>query len=147
VVRRTITTNRPLQLSEAANLGVHALVYLAQNPEAVSAASHIAEQMAVSSTHLSKVMGRLAVAGFLTSTRGARGGFALACAPEDVTVLEIVEAIDGPLPESTCMLGRPICSTETCAFTRLHDDVVALMRAHLGSMSIADLAREVGRLG
>ncbi|MBW1880922.1 MAG: Rrf2 family transcriptional regulator [Deltaproteobacteria bacterium] len=96
--------------------------------------------MGVSATHLSKVLGRLAAAGFLTSMRGAKGGFALASAPESYTVLEIVEAIDGPLPESTCMLGQPICSKETCAFTRLHEEVIALIRVHLGTTSLADLA-------
>jgi len=140
-------TSRALQLSEAANLGVHALIYLTRNRGSRSSAAHIAEQMAVSATHLSKVLGRLAAAGFVTSTRGARGGFALDRPPESCTVLEIVEAIDGPLPESTCLLGQPICTKTTCAFTRLHDEVMALVRRHLGQTSLADLASDDDWLG
>ena len=130
-----------LQLSEAANLGVHALVHL-QIQQGHHSAGAIAKVLGASPTHLSKVLARLASAGFLTSTRGAQGGFTLVDGAAEHTVLDVIVALDGPLPQSTCLLGTPMCGRCSCAFTRLHHEAMALMTRHLGSLTIAGLARE-----
>ncbi|MBT3217955.1 MAG: Rrf2 family transcriptional regulator [Proteobacteria bacterium] len=130
-----------LQFSEAANLGVHALVYLFAESKHHSAAA-IAKVLNASPTHLSKVLGRLANAGFVTSTRGARGGFALVEGAAGRSVLDVIENLDGPLPQTACLLGRPMCYGGRCAFARLHDEMMVSMGNHLGSLTIAELARQ-----
>ena len=51
-------------------------------------------------------MGQLATSGLLTSARGASGGFALAKAPSEITLADIVEAVEGPIAMTVCSEGR-----------------------------------------
>ncbi|MSR06350.1 MAG: Rrf2 family transcriptional regulator [Gemmatimonadetes bacterium] len=63
--------------------------------------------------YLSKIFHTLARAGILTSTRGKSGGFRLAQAPEETTLLEIVQEFDDITAGRQCLLGRPVCSDRT----------------------------------
>src|ERR1039457_5676018 len=79
----------------------------------------IATDQGVSQAHLSKVMQRLVKFGLLTSRRGPGGGFLLGRAPETITLLEILEAMDGPMSDNKCMLGRKKCLYGGCALGAL----------------------------
>ena len=99
-----------LRISEAANLGIHALVYLALERDcSPCSAGAIAKGLEVSESHLAKVMQRLAAAGMVSSTRGARGGFTIITDPDRTSLLQVLEAIDGPILSSGCLLGRGDC--------------------------------------
>ncbi len=130
-----------LQISEAANLAIHALALLDSWAGPPLATAHaLAQRMGVSETHLGKVLQRLARLGYLNSTRGARGGFRLARSLEGTTVLEVVEALDGPLPTPACLLGRSLCPPGACRLRPAHEELRATLRRHLGALSIHDLA-------
>lgn len=129
-----------INISEAANLAIHALTYLANNPEQQPVATGIvAQYMGASENHLSKVFQRLTKAGLVKSVRGPHGGFSLAWKPEEITLLEIYEAIDGPLTKTICVLGNTGCDRQNCVFgdlvTNIHDQV----EGHFSSTSLADL--------
>jgi Rrf2 family protein len=130
-------------ISEAANLGVHAMVWLAR-PEAPGSApvSLIAHGLGVSESHLGKVLQRLAHAGLLSSTRGQTGGFALARPARQIDLLQIIEAIDGPLAAEPCLLGKPVCERGTCGLTALLAEVTEKVRQGLSGMLLADFAEK-----
>jgi len=131
-----------LRISEAANLGIHALVYLALEKEcSPCSAGVIAKALEVSESHLAKVMQRLVAAGMVASTRGARGGFSITADPDLTSLLTVFEAIDGPILRSGCLLGRETCMVHMCWLAELEGDAIELVQKHLGSVTLADVAR------
>lgn len=130
-----------LNISEAANLGLHALVYLARRSDgAPVATAEIAESYGASETHLSKVFQRLAKAGLVRSVRGPRGGFRLQRAPGKITLREIYEALDGPLEGSACLFAKPRCGLGTCIFGDLVSDVNRRIASRFSTTTLADIA-------
>jgi Rrf2 family protein len=99
-----------LKISEAGSLALHTMVLLACQSEKTLSSHEIASFIGCSEAHLSKVMQRLAKTGLVTSRRGPRGGFSLKKRPEDTSLLEVFEAIEGPLASTKCLLGRPVCN-------------------------------------
>ncbi|MFH1842611.1 MAG: Rrf2 family transcriptional regulator [bacterium] len=129
-----------IKISEAANLAIHALAYLGSlPPDTYTSATIIAKKLNCSSSHLSKVLNGLAHQGILASRRGARGGFSLAVSKEEITTLEIIEAVDGPLPTSGCLLGQPICSQNSCVFRDLFADLREQLVTRLGEVRLVDI--------
>lgn len=117
-----------VRISEGSNIAIHALAYLAHLDQAEAIpVIKIAEFLGVSKDHLGKVMQRLTRQGFVNSRRGPRGGFTTARAPSEVTLLEIIEAVEGPLNSGRCLLGTPVCNTKKCLVSdlmqRIYDDV------------------------
>ena len=110
-------------ISEAASIGLHAMIVLAARTERPHATRAVAEQMRVSEAHLSKVFQRLARAGLVKSVRGPKGGFVLGRGAEAVSLLEVYEAIEGPTTRPSCLLPRPICGGSGCLVDRLFDQV------------------------
>jgi len=112
-----------LKISEATTLALHAMIYIAANPERPISTAKIAKRFNVSAAHLSKVMQRLTHVGLLKSLRGPNGGFVLMKPAEEITLLEIYEIIEGPVPTSTCLLETPACSGEICVISKLLKNV------------------------
>jgi len=98
-----------LKISEAASIGLHAMIILANHPNELVSVKDIAMQLDISGNHLSKVLQRLVKSELVVSIKGSKGGFKLAKKPEDVTFLEIYEAIDGKFKPSSCLLNKVGC--------------------------------------
>jgi Rrf2 family transcriptional regulator, nitric oxide-sensitive transcriptional repressor len=132
-----------LHISEAANLGLHALAYLARNSDGTPVTTAvIAEAYGVSEAHLSKVFQRLAKAGLVKSVRGPRGGFKLRRAPGEITLREIYEALDGPLLRSACLFSEPKCGLTDCLLGDLLSDVHQRIAARFSNTTLADVAAQ-----
>ena len=115
-----------LKISDATNLGFHALIYLAINYEKQLPVStvEIAEQFNISSNHLSKVLQRLTKARIVKSVRGPKGGFVLAKDPSEVSLKEIYEAIDGSIVTGdVCLLDKKRCNMSMCILGSLIGDI------------------------
>ena len=138
--------SNPLKFSEAANLAVHACAFLAAGGGRMSA-GRLAELMDVSQSHLAKVLQRLAAKGLLESTRGAAGGFRLARPARELTLLELVETVDGPLDEGGCLLGKPVCGRDSCLFTDLMERTGRMVRRKLESVTLAKFTSEMPGFG
>jgi Rrf2 family protein len=117
-----------LKISEAASLAIHAMVLVAEreSDEPVNVAK-VANWLDASEAHLGKIFQWLVKAGLLTSQRGPKGGFKLAKAPADVSLLDIFVAIDGPFPTSSCLLSRnkcrPTCHIVGDVLDKIHQEV------------------------
>ena len=104
-----------LKISEAASLGLHAMIILAKTPDELVSVKYISDTLEVSANHLSKVMQRLVKSDLVRSIKGNGGGFKLAQKPDDVTLLDIYEAIDGKFKPSGCLLERQnACEPQKC---------------------------------
>lgn len=107
-----------LDLSWEAVTGLYAVHYLARRQEPVPTAE-IARHGGLSSASLSKVLQRLRRGGIVRSERGR--GFSLARAPHEVSVLEVVRAIEGPIgTPGRCLMKNDHCAyREVCPVSRL----------------------------
>lgn len=112
-------SNSLLKISEAATIGLHAMIMLAKNHEKMLTLNIIAKALNVSPNHLSKVMQRLNKAGFIESIKGYNGGFKMALNPEEVSFLEIYETFDGKLKCGNCLL------TNNCEKDCIFGDLVS----------------------
>jgi Rrf2 family protein len=95
-----------LHISDAASLALHAMVLIAGKPDTLVSTHEIAEQLGVSENHLAKVRQTLSRAGLVESTRGPHGGFRLAKSAAEITLLDVYEAVEGPIRPTSCLLGR-----------------------------------------
>ena len=91
-----------------------------------------------------KLMGQLAVAQLLSSTRGAGGGFALARPATEISLADIVEAVEGPIAMTACsgQEGPSDCALDAHCRIKPHMGVVGTaVRGALGAVSLTELAR------
>ena len=98
-----------LRLTNAADYAIRAMLHMACLPEeGVALRSDIARIHGIPSSFMAKILRSLVKAGLLRSTRGVHGGFALARPTTEISLLDVVEAIEGPL-------GIVDCTQEPCA--------------------------------
>ena len=90
-----------------------------------------------------KLTGRLAAAGLLVTARGAGGGFRLARDAPDISLADIVEAVEGPIAMTTCVdISRHDCALEGACAVRPHMSIVNdVVRGALASVSLARLSQ------
>ncbi len=100
-----------MQITRQADYALRAVIYLSRlGPEERAATSQIAQEQHIPPSFLAKIVSQLSVAGLLQTSRGARGGVSLAKAPEDITLLDVVEAIDGPILLNECVACGGVCT-------------------------------------
>jgi len=133
--------SQALRISEAATLALHSMALLAARPDGPLATREMATELHVSEAHLSKVLQRLAKAGLVGATRGPGGGFTLAKRPDDISLLDVYETIDGPLGCDECLLGEPTCRGEACLLGDLIKSVNNQMRTYLSMTHLADVTQ------
>jgi Rrf2 family protein len=143
-----------MRLSEGVEWGLHCAVLLAvMPPDAALPTSRLAEFYGVPVPYLAKHLQAMSRAGILVAGTGPRGGYRLARPPADVSVLEVVEAIDGEDSAFQCLEIRrrgptavPAREYRTmCGIHRVMVEADAAWRAELARTSVADLAAGVAR--
>ncbi len=129
-----------LKISEAASLGMHSMGLLAADPQRSLSVKAIASTFRVSENHLSKVLQRLAKVGLLSSVRGPKGGFSLARSPEEITLLEVYEATEGPIEPTGCLFGLPLCDGTACILGSVLFEANRNLWEHLSKTTLAQVA-------
>ncbi len=102
-----------MQITRQADYAVRAVLHLARSGEVRTATSAIAEEQRIPPSFLAKIVSQLSIAGLLHTSRGARGGVTLARDPKEITLLEVIEAIDGPIQLNECVGDTGACSFDT----------------------------------
>lgn len=100
-----------MQITRQADYALRAILYLARlDSNQRAATSQIAEEMEIPPSFLAKIISQLSIAGLIHTSRGARGGVSLAHKPEEISLLDVVEAIDGPITLNDCTQDPDICT-------------------------------------
>ena len=100
-----------MQITRQADYAVRAVLYLANlGTNERAATSTVAEEQRIPPSFLAKIISQLSIAGLLHTSRGARGGVTLAREPQDISLLEVIEAIDGPIQLNECVGEDSMCS-------------------------------------
>jgi Rrf2 family protein len=100
-----------MQITRQADYAVRAVLYLARLGTGERAAtSTVAEEQRIPPSFLAKIISQLSIAGLLHTSRGARGGVTLAHPPREISLLDVIEAIDGPIMLNECVGEEGDCS-------------------------------------
>ncbi len=135
-------------LSRACNYGILATLYIAK--EQKNSGNHymsikrLSEELNISFHFLTKILQTLTSEGILNSHKGPKGGVMLARKPNDVTILDLIYAIDGPDIFTECVLGLPGCGNERpCPLHNQWELVRENLRQMFGSKTLDDTAGEI----
>ena len=130
-----------MQITRQADYAVRAVLYLAHLDDSERAAtSTVAHEQHIPPSFLAKIISQLSIAGLLHTSHGARGGVTLAREPKDITLLEVVEAIDGPIQLNECVGDEGTCSFgHECPLQSVWCEAQEKLVTQLKSTNFADL--------
>src|SRR3954451_17289551 len=132
-----------MRLSHLADYAVVLMTAAARRPAGARlSATELAGETGVPLPTTQKLMGQLAACGLLSSARGASGGFALSRPAADISLADIVEAVEGPIAMTMCSSGRTDCAIDAHCRVKPHMGVVGnAVRGALGAVSLTELAQ------
>jgi Rrf2 family protein len=124
-----------LKLSKKADYALIAVRHLATHgAEQSHSSADIAETYRISPQLLAKVLQRLAKHGLVTARHGSSGGYQLARHPRDISALEVISAVDGPMMITSCVTNHGACGqSNTCTvrepLRKVNESIVQVLRA------------------
>jgi Rrf2 family protein len=129
-----------VRLSRAGEYGILGAAYIAQRGKDVVFIREIAEAWDMPESFLAKILQKLAKAGILISHKGSMGGFSLAKPPEEITLAEIIEAVQGPIAINWCEVSEEVCRRfDDCFLERIIHEATSKVREVFSGYTIADL--------
>ncbi len=129
-------------ISTRGQYGLRALVELARETKPL-AIKEIAERQGISGAYLEQILALLRRAGYIKSTRGAFGGYALSKAPNQITTLEVILTLEGSLAPVACVEDSSNCAhVNACGTESLWRRLDATVTSILTSCTVADLLEE-----
>ncbi len=136
-------------MSRAADYATRAMVHVASAEKGdTPTTQEIAERQGISQVFLQKIVQRLARAGLLRTQRGASGGIALSQPPAEISLRQIVEAMEGPITLNRCLQGPGECFRETvCPVHEVCAKIQSDMLATLESSTLDQLVMRGRELG
>lgn len=126
-------------LSDASEYALRAVVWLAQRPGEAQKVRQIAEGTQAAPGYLVKVLQSLTKAGILSAQRGSHGGFTLQRDPDELTALEVINAVDPIERIRTCPLGLESHGDCLCPMHQRIDDTLAQFERSFGASTITEL--------
>jgi len=129
-------------ISQTAEYALRAMVYLADHRAQTVTAETIAEGTEVPVGYLAKIMQGLTKAGLVRSQRGLYGGFRLLTPGVDLTVFEVVQAVDPIIRITTCLLGLEGHGSNLCPLHRGIDNATGALEMAFRTMTIDTLLNQ-----
>lgn len=130
-----------LRISKLTDYAVVLLGSLAEIPSALVSASGLSERTGLPEPTVAKILKLLAGGGIVVSVRGAQGGYRMERQAQQITLAEVITAIDGPVSLTACVEG----STESCSFAHncsvngRWNKVNSAVRGALDGITLADM--------
>jgi len=132
-----------VEITRRTDYGIRLLLQLVGSGGGPVSVRELAEQQGVPYAFARAVQRDLLVAGLITTTRGARGGATLSRAPEEITLLDVVQATQGTPSVSVCSHDPTWCARSgTCTVHSVWCGADSLLRRYLGSKTLAGLVDE-----
>lgn len=140
-------------LSNTCKYGIRAVIYLAVNEKEGQkiGIKQIAKDLDIPSPFLGKILQQLAKHKILSSTKGPHGGFGLNRVATDITLMNIVEIIDGTEVFDSCLLGLSICGNDPdkqaiCPMHPVSQPVRQSMFSMFNDQTVGALAQDIGKV-
>ncbi len=128
-----------MQITRQADYALRAVIFLSRlNGDQKASTSAIAEEQKIPSSFLAKIVSQLSIAGLIQTSRGARGGVSLAKPPEEISVLDVIEAIDGPVLLNECASNPANCTFgDSCPLQQIWSETRQELVGRLSSATFA----------
>ena len=127
------------KFSKKADYGLIAMKHLAiHRDQHACSANEIADEYGISSTLMAKVLQKLARQNLVVAKHGSSGGYQLSKTPEQISALEVITAIDGPVLITSCVTSHGNCDATIRARSKSH---CAGERKHFGCLSTVTIAQ------
>jgi len=135
-----------LRVSKLTDYATVIMTVLADTTEAVLSAQDVAARARLELPTVSKLLKQLAHAGLVESFRGVNGGYRLAREPEQITIAQIVTAMEGPIGMTECSAHVGLCDHESHCGVRVNWQRINHAIAHaLASVTLADMLKPAPR--
>lgn len=129
-----------MDISRKTDYALRMLAMLAEDPECLLSVRTAAEEVNVPYSFARSIQHGLVQAGIVESLRGVHGGMRLKVSPDDVTIRQAVEAVQGPMVMNDCTAPDGDCARMgACCYHPLWAGAQALMRDYLDSVSLGDI--------
>lgn len=137
-----------IKLSKMTDYGVVIMSEMARLPDRTMTAPDISLYTGLPVPTAAKILRRLAKSPFLNSQRGARGGYSLAKAPKDISIAEIIRAMEGPVAVTSCVdEATPECTVESCCPMRGGwEKINRALNTALEEVTLADMCQDTKHL-
>ncbi len=99
-----------MEITREVDYAIRCILALSSSPEQIKGAPLIAEEMGLPVPFVSKILQRLSKKGLVIPIRGVKGGFKLARKPKDISLLDVIEAISGPIAVNVCVIDSKSCN-------------------------------------
>lgn len=133
-----------LRLSKLTDYAMVSMVYLANHPKQASNAKHIAEKTGIPLPTTRKLLKRLAQQQLLLAHRGIKGGYQLGLPAADISLGEIIQALEGPIALSECSHSNHRCALEKHCMTQDNwRRISAFIQDTLINITVADLLQPI----
>ena len=135
-----------MEITQQADYAVRAVLELALQPPGVRLSCEtIAQRHTIPLAFLTKICARLVTEGILQSQRGVKGGVQLARPADEINLLQVVEAIDGPITFNRCNRNPSECArSRTCPVHSIWGELCREFRARLAACNFAAIAASAG---
>ncbi len=111
--------------------------------ESYVSVSDVAEAEGIPYAFARSIQHDLVKGGLIKTVRGARGGLALNCDPAETTLLDVLEAVQGPVSVSLCVMDPAYCDKQKdCAYNKLWQGADALLNDYFSSITLKDLIEQ-----
>ena len=132
-----------MKLSTRGKYGLYAMYYLAQHngegPQTLQSISTVG----VPKQYLEQILGNLRRAGLLSTVRGAQGGYQMAYPPEEITLRDIIDAVEGPIELSECASSEPSCQRSgSCPVRWVWQRVTDSINHELEKIKLSDMLKQ-----
>jgi len=131
--------NSIINISEAASIALHSMVYLALQKDKPVKIKQIAEYLQSSETHLPKILQTLSKKCFVRSSRGRNGGFILAKPASEISYNSIYECIESEICIASCPFNKQTCSFSKCIYGDLLNRIKAEVKEHFEERYLSDV--------
>jgi Rrf2 family protein len=114
--RRTTEKEHILQITRETDYAIRCVYYLSGKTGNVTMVDEISREMSIPKSFLAKILQKLSRAAIVKSYRGVKGGFEVAKDPAEITLLDVIEAVQGPVAMNICALEESLCGfSSTCS--------------------------------
>jgi Rrf2 family protein len=133
-----------MQITRQGDYGIRSVLYLARQPfKKISFVTEISEEYKIPRSFLAKILQKLVKARIVRSYRGVKGGFSLARQARDISMLEVLEAIEGKICLNICLMDKKKCQfSKHCPISPVWATAQAKLAETLKKTNFEDLARQ-----
>jgi len=133
-----------MQLTREGDYGIRSVLYLARQPyKKISFVTEISEQYKIPRSFLAKILQKLVKAKIVRSYRGVKGGFSLARQAKDISVLDVLEAIEGKMAMNLCLSDKKKCDfSRNCPIHSVWANVQSKVVEVLKKSNFEELSRQ-----